>query len=360
VACGFDYGNRLRSGGPETYRYDVQGRRIRSVNGTGQAIYSLYDQAGQLLFQRDERATQSRIRQYVYLGGSLVAESDRRLSDSQVTVTYQHTDALGSPVATTSSAKAVLQRSEYEPYGYLLNRPVEDGPGYTGHVTDAATGLVYMQQRYYDPLCGCFLSTDPVTAIGGAFNRYWYANANPYRMVDPDGRWPKWLTEIFGISTDSAGAKHEVNQFAENMVGSKYESMAKPVQQVAETASKIVDTVDQRAEVSVEGTLAEGAAVKGSVDVTRGKAAVGIAPIAGQGARLAVSISPRNPIRIPLVQNAKEAPVRMNLFEVHLVDGIGGGIKVGMNGGYLEIKPSLEFGAGVEFIKYPSVEFGGN
>jgi RHS repeat-associated protein len=70
--------------------------------------------------------------------------------------------------ATTNSAKAVLQRSEYEPYGYLLNRTMEDGPGYTGHVTDAATGLVYMQQRYYDP------STDPQNSkacqMAGAFS----------------------------------------------------------------------------------------------------------------------------------------------------------------------------------------------
>lgn len=50
-----------------------------------------------------------------------------------------------------------------------------------------------MQQRYYDPLIPHFLSVDPVTAysVGGAFNRYWYANANPYRMIDPDGRQAK-------------------------------------------------------------------------------------------------------------------------------------------------------------------------
>ncbi len=36
----------------------------------------------------------------------------------------------------------------------------------------------YIQQRYYDPLLGRFLSVDPVTADsvgGGNFNRYWYA-----------------------------------------------------------------------------------------------------------------------------------------------------------------------------------------
>ncbi|MCW0216718.1 MAG: RHS repeat-associated core domain-containing protein, partial [Prosthecobacter sp.] len=55
----------------------------------------------------------------------------------------------------------------------------------------AATGLTYMQQRYYDPLIGRFLSVDPVTPYsmsGANFNRYWYANNNPYKFTDPDGR----------------------------------------------------------------------------------------------------------------------------------------------------------------------------
>ncbi|MCC7096206.1 MAG: RHS repeat-associated core domain-containing protein [Thermomonas sp.] len=56
---------------------------------------------------------------------------------------------------------------------------------------DAVGGLTYMQQRYYDPAVGVFLSVDPVTAHDnpiGAFNRYWYGADNPYKFVDPDGR----------------------------------------------------------------------------------------------------------------------------------------------------------------------------
>lgn len=48
-----------------------------------------------------------------------------------------------------------------------------------------------MQQRYYDPSIGRFLSVDPVTAHakpGQNFNRYWYGNNNPYKFTDPDGR----------------------------------------------------------------------------------------------------------------------------------------------------------------------------
>ena len=109
------------------------------------------------------------------------------------TVEYVHTDALGSVVAVTNASRTVLERREYEPYGSQLTPAVSNGPGYTGHVQDAATGLVYMQQRYYDAQIGRFLSVDPVTANSGTgdnFNRYWYALNNPYRYLDPDGREP--------------------------------------------------------------------------------------------------------------------------------------------------------------------------
>ena len=113
------------------------------------------------------------------------------LSARGQTVEYIHTDALGTPVAVTDVNRNVLERSEYAPYGEVLNRPLRGGPGYTGHVEDAATGLVYMQQRYYDPQIGRFLSVDPVGVSPNAglnFNRYWYASNNPYKNIDPDGR----------------------------------------------------------------------------------------------------------------------------------------------------------------------------
>ena len=60
--------------------------------------------------------------------------------------------------------------------------------GYTGHVGDN-TGLVYMQARYYDPVIGRFYSNDPLGYRGvHSFNRYAYANNNPYKYIDPDGR----------------------------------------------------------------------------------------------------------------------------------------------------------------------------
>ena len=111
---------------------------------------------------------------------------------SNATVTeYVHTDALGSIVAVTDLNRAVIERREYEPFGEQLSPAVQNGPGYTGHAQDAATGLAYMQQRYYDPSVGRFLSSDPdpvEVTYGSNANRYFYAASNPYSAIDPNGR----------------------------------------------------------------------------------------------------------------------------------------------------------------------------
>ncbi len=184
----FDYGNRLRSvTGKASYVYDGLGRRVRDV--TTASKYSLYSQGGQIVYTSDLRRAVAT--QYVYLSGSLVAFRESPMAGGSATVRYQHTDALGTPIATTDANKAFVERFEYEPYGQQVNGVPKDGPGYTGHVQDAATGLTYMQQRYYDPSIGRFLSVDPVTAYEkpmSNFNRYAYANNNPYKFTDPDGR----------------------------------------------------------------------------------------------------------------------------------------------------------------------------
>lgn len=113
-------------------------------------------------------------------------------------VRYIHTDVLGSVVAMTDESANVVERREYEPYGAQLTPTASDGPGYTGHVQDALTGLTYMQQRYYDPILGMFLSTDPVSVrVHGSinFNRYSYALSSPYTLIDPDGRDAVYLTD---------------------------------------------------------------------------------------------------------------------------------------------------------------------
>ena len=62
---------------------------------------------------------------------------------------------------------------------------------FTSRRQDAETGLVYMGARYYDPVAGRFISQDPKLFDEKnihSFNRYAYANNNPYKYMDPDGK----------------------------------------------------------------------------------------------------------------------------------------------------------------------------
>lgn len=142
------------------------------------------------------------------LGLSLPAAAEVTPAPGE-SVTFFHHDALGSPIAATDERGRLLWREAHEPFGRSLGRTdgeagalgdanraeeaarSETRTGYTGHVGDGGSQLVYMQQRHYDPLLGRFLSNDPIGPVPGephSFNRYAYANNNPYSFVDPDGR----------------------------------------------------------------------------------------------------------------------------------------------------------------------------
>jgi RHS repeat-associated protein len=106
-----------------------------------------------------------------------------------------------------TSCLGAMWRTRYEAYGNTAAGTVPNGIGFTGHVNDADTGLVYMQQRYYDPMAARFLSLDPVTTdanTGKSFNRYEYANNNPYKYTDPDGRFANFAVGfVIGASIEA-------------------------------------------------------------------------------------------------------------------------------------------------------------
>lgn len=90
-------------------------------------------------------------------------------------------------------------------------------------MNDADTGLTYMQQRYYDPVAGRFLSIDPVTTdvqSGASFNRYAYAENNPYRYVDPDGRFSRQTcADMVGNCENLGGTSSRSEQIGPSPTG---------------------------------------------------------------------------------------------------------------------------------------------
>lgn len=177
------------------------------------------------------------------------------------TVTYIHTDALGSPVAETDASGNVIKRYAYEPYGGIVGGQATDGPGYTGHVSDSATGLSYMQQRYMDPQLGLFLSVDPVTAYEqpvGQFNRYRYANGNPYKFKDPDGR---IVETVWDVANIAMGATSAYSNFSEGNVGA---GIVDSIGVAIDTAAAVVPFVPGGAGAAIKAARGLEKAVDGS------------------------------------------------------------------------------------------------
>lgn len=189
----FDFGNRLREvvGKEVGYTYDGHGRRVMAVSGYMNPRYRRFQYSADGRLMHDT-ASNSRTSHF-YLAGSLVASRSTTagVPGGMPVVSYFHTDALGTPTVTTNASKDVTSSREYEPYGMAINGTAFNRIGFAGHVEDAATQLTYMQQRYYDAQLGAFQSVDPITAQSNPatlFNRYRYANSNPYSFKDPDGR----------------------------------------------------------------------------------------------------------------------------------------------------------------------------
>jgi RHS repeat-associated protein len=181
----YDRAHRLTSiTGVESYQYDAHGRRVITTRTSdGLKRYQLYSNAGVLMHAEDQRT--SEVIDYVNLEGQLVAERTTPLFGGLVTTRYQHADLRGSPTVVSNAGGTQIERSIEQPFGAPYDGIYRDGPGFTGHATDAASGLTYMQQRYYDPIAMRFLSVDPAQS---EFNRYSYGANNPFKFVDPDGR----------------------------------------------------------------------------------------------------------------------------------------------------------------------------
>lgn len=156
----FNRANQLTHSGGNRYVYDGFNRRVKTVDSKGTS-YSFYNQSGQLLY----REVNGDGVNYIYLGKKLIAKDGVMPTNNN-------------------------SRQHYRPFGETIETPKDD-IGYAGHKYDSELGLSYMQQRYFDPVIGRFMSNDPVGFTSEnpvmSFNRYIYVNNNPYKYKDSDG-----------------------------------------------------------------------------------------------------------------------------------------------------------------------------
>jgi RHS repeat-associated protein len=141
-------------------------------------------------------------------GSKTYTETVTTVAAGGATVTYFHNDASGTPLLATDANGNVVWKENYRPYGDKLNNQTASSAndiGFAGKPYDQTTGLSYMGARYYEPMLGRFMGVDSVGFDPNnihSFNRYAYANNNPCKFVDPDGRIALLaVVEVLGIVT---------------------------------------------------------------------------------------------------------------------------------------------------------------
>lgn len=173
----YDQANRLTAYGSDaTYIYNGDGLRVKKVV-SGTTYRMVWNQAqGLPLLMQDGTAA------YIYgMGGQLL----ERVSGN--TVSYYHTDQLGSVRTMTDSSGNVLNTYSYDTYGNVTGS-TGTSPNtfkFAGEYQDNESGMYYLRARYYDPSTGQFISRDTLVAM--TRSAYAYVAGNPLNGTDPTG-----------------------------------------------------------------------------------------------------------------------------------------------------------------------------
>jgi RHS repeat-associated protein len=118
-------------------------------------------------------------------------------------ITYLHNDILGNTVAASDASRNILWLEEFYPYGKKLNLEGKQNEAwYSGYQYDSETDLSYVNARYYDSNIGRFISVDPVRFVednSASFNKYSYANNNPYKFNDKTGEYADLIIEAASL-----------------------------------------------------------------------------------------------------------------------------------------------------------------
>lgn len=147
-----------------------------------------YDKDGKVISETDSSG--NLLSDYIHANGKLVTKIEPTAKY------FYHTDPAGTPLAMTDTGGSVVWRADYKPFGeeQLVTETMENDLRFVGKEKDKETGLLYFGARYMEAMIGRFISPDPAPITGRdilnpqRLNRYSYGLNNPYRYLDPDGK----------------------------------------------------------------------------------------------------------------------------------------------------------------------------
>ncbi|MCF2500434.1 MULTISPECIES: RHS repeat domain-containing protein [Dyadobacter] len=129
-----------------------------------------------------------------------LSEGQSVFRDNKLAFEYSLKDHLGNVRVVFDEEGQVLQKTDYYAFGLEIDRnsPIQTPAArnavnrynFLGKETQAATGYIDLQARFYDPLIGRFMQVDPVSELQESQSVYQYGWNNPILRSDPNGTYP--------------------------------------------------------------------------------------------------------------------------------------------------------------------------
>src|ERR1700735_4977054 len=190
--------DQLKTAVGVTYTYDGDGHRVEKSNGklywygVGSDGVMETNLSGGLTYE------------YIFFGGKRIARRD-----SSNNVVYYAADHLGTSRVVASSAGAIVDQSDFYPFGGERVLSASSGNTYkfTSKERDSESNLDNFGARYDSSILGRFMSPDPLHLMKEKlvdpqqWNMYSYVRNNLLKMVDENGKWP---TDIHNQIIDKA------------------------------------------------------------------------------------------------------------------------------------------------------------
>lgn len=172
---------------PATVRfiYDGEGVRVAKVEN-GNITYYFGD-----YFEKESQPNQ--IRKYYSFQGRKIAQKINN------TLNFLSTDQLHSISQTIDANGNKQGEVKYYPYGQVRTKNgILPSRLYTGQISDASTGLLFYNSRFYNPETGQFISPDQYNEFTNLGNRYGYVGNNPLARNDPSGHFLNFVVGGLG------------------------------------------------------------------------------------------------------------------------------------------------------------------